>query len=380
MSLYSYYLTDEKAIVTADSRMSVTIDDEVVVLNDAVDKIFQVDNDILTISGYADVGKYLVEWYKNQKPQERTVGNLHHKILDTVNNLQSLVEQNVISEVQKQKMEMDKKHLLEINIVHWDEQKERHIFYNIASYNHYNLFDFDMEGTSKIYSGNMNEKLKEYMKGREYSVNCIKEGYNAIAYEGVGGQITIMTSQKGKITVEKDLIKDNRKVKTIQDMIIEKQNLIGNCIAGDRIVIENKSPAGKNVQFRVDGTGVYLNNARFLTSCGNNQVAIDPAFGLAIGNNPLYSVNSTTGELILNKANANLYTDINGDLVTKGKVYAKDGVFNGTVNANDGIFKGTIQANKYLDLNGKDMFENGKFKSDYLDLKGLNIHNPSGAI
>ena len=43
------------------------------------------------------------------------------------------------------------------------------------------------------------------------------------------------------------------------------------------------------------------------------------------------------------------------------------------------IFKGTIQANEYLDSSGKDMLENGKFKSDYLDLKGLNIVNPSGA-
>ena len=45
----------------------------------------------------------------------------------------------------------------------------------------------------------------------------------------------------------------------------------------------------------------------------------------------------------------------------------------GTLYANNGKFKGTIRASKYLDDQGKEMMTAGKWKADYLDVRGLNV-------
>lgn len=149
-------------------------------------------------------------------------------------------------------------------------------------------------------------------------------------------------------------------------------NITGTLLAGENLVIENLSPDGKNMQFKVDSSGAYLNNSQFLIQSNNGgQVALDPAFGLAIGGSllkPLYTVDGN-GKLSLNKANANFFTDTDGSLTLKGSVYAEKG-----------IFKGTIQANQYLNASGKDMFLNGKFQSNYLDLGNIKLDGTTGDI
>ena len=145
--------------------------------------------------------------------------------------------------------------------------------------------------------------------------------------------------------------------------------LAGTFIAGKNAMIENISPEGKNVQFRVDGTGVYLNNSRFLTSYGNTQIAIDPSIGIAIGVNPLYSVDSNTNELILNEGSAKFYADANGNLTLKGTVYAVDGEFTGDVTARNFFFQDGSNIRTLLSQSQK------KIPSDFLDVYGLNVIN-----
>lgn len=58
-----------------------------------------------------------------------------------------------------------------------------------------------------------------------------------------------------------------------------------------------------------------------------------------------------------------------------GALSAATGTFSGDISAASGTFKGTIQASRYLDTSGRDMMNNGKFTSDYLDVRGLNVNN-----
>lgn len=62
----------------------------------------------------------------------------------------------------------------------------------------------------------------------------------------------------------------------------------------------------------------------------------------------------------------------------KGELQAAKGTFAGDISAASGTFTGTVKAAKFLDLNGNDMMSNGKFKSDYLELKGIKITDTHG--
>lgn len=92
-----------------------------------------------------------------------------------------------------------------------------------------------------------------------------------------------------------------------------------------------------------------------------------------------------------NPASAPFWVKKNGDIKVKsgtfsgklesatgsfsGALEAATGTFSGDISAASGTFKGTIQASKYLDSSGKNMMTNGKFTSDYLDVRGLNVNN-----
>ena len=72
-----------------------------------------------------------------------------------------------------------------------------------------------------------------------------------------------------------------------------------------------------------------------------------------------------------------VWMDLYGNAYFKGTIYATDGVFSGDITGATGTFKGTVQAAAYLDANGNNMMDGGKWSSEYLDLYGITIHNRS---
>lgn len=163
----------------------------------------------------------------------------------------------------------------------------------------------------------------------------------------------------------------------------------GKLIVGNNLVIENEQvdksglPTGV-MQFKVDSTGAWLNNATFVLQKDNGgRMILDPAYGLLAGTSMLFDTDGTmvvpsfidsNGDLVLDKdgmpENSNFYLDIrDGSAYFRGNVYATDGVFNGVVYASGGMFKGTVQAEDFLDSNGNSMLSSsGKILSDYLDI------------
>lgn len=85
-----------------------------------------------------------------------------------------------------------------------------------------------------------------------------------------------------------------------------------------------------------------------------------------------FSLDFDTGELIMKKGSINIADKFKVE--SNGKTYiGNDATFAGTLVAAEGTFAGTVKAAKFIDLNGNNMMDNYKFKSDYLELKGLTI-------
>lgn len=129
--------------------------------------------------------------------------------------------------------------------------------------------------------------------------------------------------------------------------------------------------------------GWTIADSYLYSGSGNNRVSLN-------GGTDVYSQYAMWAGAE-NPANAKFWVKKNGEMCAKngifsgkleaatgsfsGKLEAATGTFSGELNAASGTFKGTVQASKYLDSSGRDMMSNGKFTSDYLDVRGLNVNN-----
>ncbi len=209
--------------------------------------------------------------------------------------------------------------------------------------------------------------------------------------------------------------------------------LAGKLLIGNSMVIENPTDDG-TMQFKVDSSGAWLYNSVFsLSHDGGGKILIHPEYGIAGGMSGLYTTDGTTitpsfiddrGDIVFDKdgfpANTSLFLDIrDGSAYFRGKIYATDGVFsgelqaatgtfsgelsaatgtfegeitggsinigdsfkvdsNGNLTASSGTFSGVISGADYLDDIGESMMESGRFKSKYLNIKGMTITNSAG--
>lgn len=168
----------------------------------------------------------------------------------------------------------------------------------------------------------------------------------------------------------------------------------GTLLAGKNLIIECPSDDGGVMQFKVDSTGVVVNNGRWHMKSNEGCIALDPQYGFMAGSSSLFVLSDegkivptcvdSAGDLILDKngfpEDVNVWIGIDGQVYVRGKIYATDGEFTGKVTATSGIFKGTVQADQYLDSDGSDMMANGKWKANYLDLGNIVLDGESGDI
>lgn len=196
-------------------------------------------------------------------------------------------------------------------------------------------------------------------------------------------------------------------------------NIVGTLLAGENLVIESVKQDGGISVFRVDGDGAFLHNADFNIVHGNTQITLNAEHGIGIGKYPLYTVDSDGNEII-NEANAKFWVDTEGNIhfngtlegadgtfsgelkaatgTFKGELSAATGSFKGTISGGDinigngnfvvdsagnltaksGTFSGVVKGATYQDSSGTNMMSDGKFKQEYLSLKGLSIKNNTG--
>lgn len=160
--------------------------------------------------------------------------------------------------------------------------------------------------------------------------------------------------------------------------------IAGTLLAGQNLVIECPNPNGGVMQFKVDSSGVVVNNGRWYMKSDQGCIAMDPNYGFMAGTSELFDSTDegnilpvcvqSNGTLSLDDdgfpKNTNVWIGIDGQIYLRGTVYATDGVFNGVVQATD-----------FLDYKGNSMMTAaGKINSGYLDLMGLEIKNSAGEV
>ncbi len=166
--------------------------------------------------------------------------------------------------------------------------------------------------------------------------------------------------------------------------------LAGKLLTGVQLFIESSTLAGNNVtQFKVDSTGVFLNNSRFyLQSVEGGRMGLDPNYGFFGGAASLFNVTDTgyvtpsfidtDGTTVLYDENgfpkdANFWIDINGNSWFKGTVYATAGEFTGKIKAQDFLLPSGDSFQSVID-------NQGKIKSDFLDLGNIQLDGVTGDI
>ena len=167
----------------------------------------------------------------------------------------------------------------------------------------------------------------------------------------------------------------------------------GVLLAGQNLIIECPDPNGGVMQFKVDSSGVILNNGRMYMRTDKGAMGFDANHGFFAGTAGLFETTDTgyvhpvcvdeNGQLILDSdgfpVDTNVWIGIDGEVYIRGNIYANDGVFNGTVYARSGEFKGIVQASDFLDNAGNSMMTpDGKLSGEYLDLRGVNIVDENG--
>ena len=171
-------------------------------------------------------------------------------------------------------------------------------------------------------------------------------------------------------------------------------NIVGTLLAGENLVIESVKQSGGTAVFKVDADGARLFNSRFdlvnnysdggLTKVG--QIGLNALIGIVSGSassqDSMYSFDekgNIIGVKTSDGSNVTRISELNGKTPVPNfwvDMYG-DAYFKGTIYATDGIFGGTIKAATYLDGNGNNMMENGKWGSEYLDLYGITIRRRS---
>ena len=137
-------------------------------------------------------------------------------------------------------------------------------------------------------------------------------------------------------------------------------------------------------EFHLNDKGMTIKNGDIMMETGSNTVTINPTDGIQIcsGTEKKFYADQD-GNLhlagILEAATGKFSGEITGGSIDIGKGTFKVDKY-GNLTAKSGIFKGTVQADKYLDADGEEMMSLGKFKGQYLDLRGLTITNNDGDV
>lgn len=141
-------------------------------------------------------------------------------------------------------------------------------------------------------------------------------------------------------------------------------------------IVADNIAAGTLSGMTINGGQITIGKS---SSSDNRYLYVDTNGNLGIGRN----TSQTKGYNFYVDSNGNMYATA-GEFTGKvtatsgtfsGELKAATGTFSGSLQAASGTFKGTVQASRYLDSSGRDMMNNGKFTSDYLDVRGLNVNN-----
>ena len=165
----------------------------------------------------------------------------------------------------------------------------------------------------------------------------------------------------------------------------------GTLLAGQNLIIECPDPNGGVMQFKVDSSGVVINNGRMYMSTEKGNMGFDARWGFFAGVNGLFTTTDSgyvkpicvddNGNLILDDTGfpegVNVWIGIDGKVYIRGNIYAEDGKFVGDVTARNFYFQDGDSVKTLLDQAQK-KFDLSKL--DYIDLGYIQIDGRTGNI
>lgn len=393
MSLYTFSIWPDQAIVSADTRQCVVIDGVPYRKNDVSFKLHVVGDRIVTFAGESWLGTYVMQrWAADE---DTTVERLQTITLEAIRDMDKIGA--IIDPTgQLASKTRDNRFCLEILVLEYDKSAGHNVLWQLASYNDFELRRNDVTSRIICYGGIHTEIMQEHMHSCkldtiERFLSALFEGYEKAASEEVGGFLSLAMQDMNGVNCNPLWVKipDSRKIRNCADDDVA--SLAGSCILGQQLIMENPQFDGNDnptgvMQFKVDATGAWLNNSTFvLQKDGGGKILLDPNYGIVAGTGDLFDVNGTTvfpsfidenKKFILDQSgmpkNANFFLDLqDGNAYFRGKVYATGGEFDGIVKARD--FQLPSGDSMVSALNDK-----GKINSDWLDLMGINVKNGSG--
>lgn len=388
MSLYIFDITKDKAIVSADSRMSgMAPNGQHFKINDDAKKLHIINDIVITVGGVYNVCEYVIEQF--EKAEQQNIYQLYLIVVGTIKYLDEIAKirkwPNNIEDMK------NNKYLLEVCAVQYNPIHQCNVFYTVSTMTDYKLIPFPVDNINsnwaRTFGGVDQEIVKDYLDQHQQEAadnyeSALLAAYEAVASEKVGGMLNIATMDKGNVSLSEVPIRDSRPIrKCLMGNVAIWNNMVGN-----NLIIQSQNDSGGVKQFTFDTKGAFLNNAEMvMQKDGGGQILFDPRYGIAAssGSNNLFTVSGTTvvpsfidqstGNIIFDEdgmpINTNFYLDINS-----GNPY-----FRGTVFAEDGKFKGTVQATDFLNKSGESILtDTGKFKSSCLDLGNITLDGETG--
>lgn len=168
-------------------------------------------------------------------------------------------------------------------------------------------------------------------------------------------------------------------------------SIVGKLLAGENLIIVGTDTMGKKTLFRVDGSGMYAYNSRFwMESTNGGAFAIDPSFGLGLGQSNPFVVGSDgtivpkcidpqTGELKLDKdgfpAGMNFWAGMDGQVFVRGHLVMESGEAHGDFYANNFYFNDGDDVKTLISKAGVDFS-----KMKRIDLGGIVLDGETGNI
>ena len=398
MSLYVFDIYEDHATVSADSRICTTYNGKIYRIHDHQQKLYVVDDIIITVGGVAWICAYIMERFKANRIH--TAKALHQIGLDTVPRLDQLA----LSFGASLEQHRNNDYAFEACIVRFDPVKGHNVFCNIATYNKCQLASVDVwsGGQSHIvtYGGIDFHIVHDYMETHKAEsktdyVATLLKGYEAAASEKVGGTLSVAIQNRKNVQLEKYPIRDSGKLLEYSDLT--GTTLIGHNIIGQQLMMTCPDEEGKPIHFQFDSLGLYSYNARqYWRGESGGFVLLDPDYGFMLGTegDPLVVDNKgrvhpscidENNELIFEDMGKystkkipkgmNLYMGVDGNLYMRGDFYAND------IYVENGTFNGVIKAQDFQLPSGDSMVSvlnsQGQIKSNWLDLIGINIKDPA---
>lgn len=218
MSLYVFNLYPKRAIVSADTRMCISHNNELYKLHDEAQKLFVINDLIITTGGAGWVCSYIMHEYFSSP--SHSIKRLYEIALDTIARIDE-VAMKFGASAQNSDYKSNP-YLLELCILQYNQTLQNNVFYHISTSNAYQLEQHIIREETRIYGGVDMKIVQQYLHDNASAadsnyIGTLTSAYEAVTSEAVGGSLMIACQDRMDLQIFELPLKDGRAVKIWSD-------------------------------------------------------------------------------------------------------------------------------------------------------------------